>query len=98
MASMIAAGITLALGTVALLALGILYGAFVVWVLWGWFMVPLGLPQITIAWAVGIALMGAVLQATPPPANEDDRRMHAITGLLKPVFALAIGWVAKQFM
>jgi hypothetical protein len=89
----------LLLGAVGMIVLLTLYGALVLWVLWGWFIVPLGAPQIGIAWAIGIALVANLLAPTPAPAaSEKDAKQHVTTSLLKPAVALAIGWVAKQFM
>lgn len=73
---------------------------FVLKVLWAWFLLPLGLPAIGMAHAVGIsALVGLLAHQAPPDLNDDDR-LHKVFqwAVCGPIAALALGWIAKQFM
>ena len=47
-------------------------GAWVFSVLWGWFISPLGLPKLTLFWAMGILATTelALLLGSPSPARE----------------------------
>lgn len=83
-------------GLVVLLAV---YNGIILHMLWGWFLVPLGVPQIGVAWAIGISALAGLLTPTiPPPESSDDGWTHMGNILLKPLLALVIGFVAKSFM
>lgn len=86
------------LGAMAFVGAVAIYGGFVLYILWGWFVVPLGVPPIGIAWAIGISAVSALLVPTPPSPTEDQRTEHLAGVLAKPLIALAIGWVAKSAM
>jgi hypothetical protein len=89
-----------------LLGIGLMFwAAFVSVRLWGWFIVPLGVPPINVWWAVGIGLVGAVLAnegASRPTVlatirGEDDDEEDVQVIFIKAIavlFALGIGWVA----
>ncbi len=85
---------------VPVLALVAIYGGFVLYVLWGWFIVPLGVPQIGIAWAIGISTVFHLIAPSQPLPKTDDEHVwqNVAYVLLKPFIALAIGWTAKSFM
>ena len=70
---------------------------FVLSVLWGWFAVPLGVPAIGIAGAIGIALLVGMLSHQ---AGKDDREIEEIIGasLGGPILVLIIGAIVKLFM
>jgi hypothetical protein len=86
------------IGVVGLMTILAIYGGVVFWLMWGWFMVPLGLPQIGIAWAIGLSTIVVLVTPTVPNAPQGERTEHLTNVLGKPAFALLIGWVAKQFM
>lgn len=67
-------------------------------VLWGWFLVPFGLPPIGLAWAVGLGCVSGMLVPTPPPVSKDDAFNHQVSIFLKPIVVLCVGFVAKSFM
>lgn len=69
-------------------------------ILWGWFFVPvLGLPPIGITQAIGIAMVTAFLTHQYDAGNEKQDQSKVWTYMLvRPLVALAIGWVVKQFM
>jgi hypothetical protein len=78
-----------------------LLGAFTTMTLWMWFGVPLGLPQIGMAHAVGISLLVSNFKTLP---NINEKKPDESFGevILKTIvanlFFLAFGWVVLQFM
>jgi hypothetical protein len=82
---------------IALIGLLVIQQAWAISVLWGWFLVPLGLPAIGIATAIGIsAILSALHQSRKSPGDEGWKSVGKAA--LKPWFLLAIGWIAKQFL
>jgi|SRR5690606_6413695 len=76
-----------------------LFTGFTVSVLWGWFIVPLGVAQIGFAHAYGISLMGSVLMSTRGLNNNDEGGwMTVAAGILINLLALLFGWIAVGFM
>lgn len=66
-------------------------------ILWGWFIVPLGLPPIGIAIAIGLSLTLSVLV----PANRskgEDITQEILAAFITPLIALCFGWVVHQFV
>jgi len=76
-----------------------LFTGFTISVLWGWFIVPLGVAQIGFAHAYGISLVSSVLLSTRgvDVSGENGWRTAAI-GILINLIALLFGWVAVGFM
>ena len=76
-----------------------LFTGFTVSVLWGWFIVPLGMAQIGFAHAYGISLLGSVLMSTRGlNINGEGGWKTAVVGILINLLALLFGWVAVGFM
>jgi hypothetical protein len=73
---------------------------FVVSIMWGWFMVPLGVPAIGIAHAIGLAGMLGALNIAKSTDKVTGRAMAWIMDMLliRPAILLGIGWITKQFM
>jgi hypothetical protein len=75
------------------------FTGFTVSVLWGWFIVPLGVAQIGFAHAYGISLLGSVLMSTRGlNINGEGGWTTAAVGILINLLALLFGWVAVGFM
>ena len=72
------------------------YHGVALWLLWGWFLVPLGLPPISITWAMGISCTAAMLHGTPAPAPEGKGLTHFQSMLLRPAVAVLFGYAIKQ--
>lgn len=88
------------LGAMAVLAAYSCYVGLMAWTLWGWFVVPFGLPQVTLAWAIGLCVTANLIVNPVPrlkPAAPGPE-MPNKSALTRPVALLAIGYVAKQFM
>ena len=72
-------------------------------VMWGWFLVPLGLPQIGLAMAIGIGAIISLVSHTPVRKSKkgeefSDLAESLINSLLKMAILLAVGWIAHKCM
>lgn len=80
-----------------------LWSAYVLSILWGWFMTPIfGLPSLSIAAAIGVRLVISFTtyqyskrDETTTPSEQLDR---VIFQLVSPALVLLIGYIAKQWM
>lgn len=90
----------LIIGVVAIVALASIWRGFVLSILWGWFAVPLGLPPIGIAWAIGVATVVGMLAGSYSEDKEDkdDGWKKVIVLFVAPLIALGVGWVAHASM
>lgn len=89
-----------------ILLMGVLAGmtvldGLVLKVMWGWFLVPLGLPPIGIAMAIGIGGIISLVSYTPVRKSEKGRELtdlaeSLINSLIKMAILLAVGWIAHQ--
>lgn len=90
---------------VMVVAHSLLYG-YALSVLWGWFMVPLfNAPPLSIAAAIGVATIVTLLtyKMRKEDVTGDDltpRQTGKVMLLLAahPLFALALGWIVKQYV
>lgn len=85
-----------------IVALGIplvLWNAFVLSALWGWFVVPLGVPGINMAHAMGLSLIVGALKGIRSQ-NFDDEGSAKRLGfwLLGTVLSLAMGYFIRQYI
>lgn len=73
---------------------------YVISIMWGWFVVPLGVPAIGIAHAIGLAGMLGALNVAKSSDKVEGRAMAWIMDMLliRPAIILGIGWIVKQFM
>lgn len=93
--------IGIVLGAITALALFAIYNAWVLSILWAWFIVPLGVKSLSIAHAYGLTLVtGLILsnRGIKENKNQDDWISSVITWLLIPLVALFFGWIAVGFM
>ena len=92
-----------------LLAAGIIIGSSVLggWVLsllWAWFLVPMGLPAITIAQAIGVSLVISMLtqQFIPDARTAEQRKAqlwhNVLITILHPFMVLLMGWIVRGFL
>lgn len=90
-------------GIVAVVVIASLMRGWALSVLWGWFLVPLGLPGLNIPTAIGISLVVSFLTHQ---THDDDKertfseRMFRLFGaaILTPLLGVFIGWVVKHFL
>lgn len=79
----------------------VLWQAYVSTILWGWFVVPFGLPILSMAWAVGLSCLLTAMKPNPYVPSKPGIG-EAVFGLLRPILnpavALLIGWIALHWM
>lgn len=82
-----------------LLPLLIPYRAWAIMTLWTWFVVPLGVPELTLKLAAGISLLSANLTYQ---LQFDDSRPSTttvlITQLLHPLLIVGLGYLIQRFI
>lgn len=79
-------------------ALGV-FGAFVIATLWAWYLVPIGLPSISLLTAFGIDLIVTLLTFSVPTGKTDLTNAQLTERLLRwalafPATVLIWGWAA----
>ncbi len=86
----------LAAGMLVSLAL-IVLSALVFRSMWGWFMVPFGLPEVGLAHAMGLHLLVGSLTANLRP---DDRKWGevAVAGFIFRFLVWGLGWIIVSLM
>ena len=72
-------------------------------VLWRWFLLPLGLPELSLPHLYGVAIIVSLLTIeTPKPDSDGDPISAVIAGIFMSLFRLGIvlaaGWVAMSLM
>lgn len=87
----IVAGLALYIGSM-------LYHGFSLMYLWAWFMVPFGLPPITLPWAIGLSVLVASFRGFNA-VNEDESLWFTLFKLYAAVtLFLVLGWFVHGFM
>lgn len=103
----ILAGLIALLGGLLLVA-GMITGAYLIngWAilkLWGWFVVPLGVMPIGLAWAIGIAVLASMFGQTPQVSKKSDKGDEKTSPALailfvRPLLAVFVGWLCHLAM
>jgi len=81
-----------------------LWSGYVLSVLWRWFMVPgLGLPVLTVGYAIGVATVVGYLTKQDIPDKEGESWQEKLgrgiaVAVLKPTCALGFGWIVTFFL
>ena len=93
------------LALVALVVVGSLMNGWALSTLWGWFIVPLfGVPSLTIAQAIGVAITVSTFKTTSiksPDKDEDSFTLFAKSFLLvitTPLMSVGLGRIVLQFV
>ena len=84
----------------ALVLSPILHG-WVLTYLWRWFVVPLGVKELSIAWAIGISVVVSMLTKQWQPEQKDKHpslRSVVVELFLSPFVFLAFGAIVHAFM
>ena len=90
-------------GLLSFVVLSIILRAWVLVVLWGWFLVPLGVFELSITTAIGISIIvGLFTQHLQKDNIEVKHKTGIVEGLLPavlaPLMALFTGWIVTWFM
>lgn len=80
-----------------------LLNAWVLTLLWGWFLVPFGLPSIGVAHAYGLSVLVTFLNYNAKRSYLDSQEdmdwfVFLVLSVVAPLLALLLGWVAQGFM
>lgn len=88
------AGLSVLFGVPALVAAFAVWRGYILSILWGWFLVPLGVSPITIPLAIGFSLIvGYFTNAMSKRKDENDVLDTALELTIAPLLFLAIGWI-----
>ena len=72
---------------------------FVLSYLWTWFLVPFGLPEIGVAWAIGLSMIVAYLTHEGAYTGPADEAWGKFAGsLFSPFLLLLFGYIVHSFM
>jgi hypothetical protein len=90
---------------IVLIAANVCFEGFVASKLWGWFLVPLGLPAILPAQAIGILSLASMVcfridrDRFRMQMDTEAKENYLIQGAYAFTFAMALltGWIAHQF-
>jgi hypothetical protein len=86
------------------LIIGPFWNGFVASILWGWFVVPLGVPTISYLHAVGLGLVVGIYKNAPAAQQQGKKSeidaMGEMLGhaFVTPALMLVIGWFIKLLM
>lgn len=75
-----------------------LWNGYLLSVLWGWFVVPLGVPSIGVAHAIGLALIAGLLKGIRETSEEKGALLRIASWLIGTLLALGIGYIVKGHM
>lgn len=95
--------LTIIFGTIGLLVVATLWRAWVLTVLWSWFLIPLGAPAISITSAIGISLVVGMftshIQTKMETATDTSTLIGKALGTAigGPAVVLLIGWIVTLF-
>lgn len=95
-------GWAVALTLFVVIPLVIAWEGFAIMLLWRWFLVPLGAPEVSLAAAIGIALIVARLTNHGESVTHQQRDGAALRlacfWVTAPAFSIAAGWIVKGFL
>ena len=84
-------------GSIVLLgAAGMVWAGYVASVLWGWFLVPLGVSAITYSQSIGLCCLFKVFMGPQIKGSDKGAKVaEAVMVFLLPLVALFFGWLVK---
>ena len=92
-------------GLILLFVVSAIVKGYVLSLLWAWFVVPLGVPTLTVVQAIGVSLTVGFLTKEWDTSGDDDIGevtegviVLCVYGLGRPVTALAVGYLITCFM
>lgn len=86
------------LGAFGFIAMFMLLRGLLLSLLWGWFVVPFGVPPIGIAWAIGLSVLMAMLTKEPPGDSSKTANEKLGRTIMFLLLSLFVGAVAHLFM
>lgn len=76
----------------------IILSGFIIKIMWGWYMVPLGVPPVTVAHAIGIDILVTYILGSSK-MNLDRTLGEIITDVVgKKLIFLLLAWIVHFFM
>lgn len=79
--------------------LSTMWFGYVLHILWAWFLVPIGLPAVTMVSAIGISItIKMIVAGLPNTKDNPDYQYLVIYSFIYPLMSLALGWIAVQFV
>lgn len=79
--------------------LGVMWKGFVLTKLWGWFIVSrFGLPPLSVAQAIGLAVVVGMFTHIRTKENEDEPWVPYAVMFLGPLISLFMGWIVKFWL
>lgn len=86
--------------------LAVIMNGYAMFVLWGWFVVPLGVAEIGVAHAIGLASIVSYMTHQDQSLLAQDRSKSSFERLAqslalafgKPLVLIAFGWIVASFM
>ena len=79
----------------------LIFSGFTIMTMWEWYFVPLGLPEITIAHAIGIDILVTYLTTTDTKydtGNKNDNLKRLVYIASYSLSILLMGWICHFFM
>jgi hypothetical protein len=73
------------------------FDGYVVWKLWGWFVVPLGVPSLAWRQAVGLSTLCGLLTHQYRKPSDNEWAALIAHGVVAPLTALSIGYLVSGF-
>jgi len=84
--------------------LSLWWAAFVLTILWGWFIVPFfDMNKLPVAYAMGLCVISMLMFSKIPKIDENTDTFDLYFNMIfsnafKPLFALFIGWITTWFI
>lgn len=77
-----------------------IYEAYSLTLLWSWFVVPFGITDITVPWAIGLCCLISLLKGVSHLNNDENRNSWplAAKSIVLVTLVLVIGAIAHKFM
>lgn len=85
-------------GIVAAVVAAVVLNGYVFSWLWLWFAVPLGLPPIGVALAIGICMLLRNPVSDMKTEDETDWTAALTKTFGEPLFTFGVGWIVHQFV
>lgn len=95
--------LNLIVGLISLVVISVVLRAWVLTVLWGWFLVPVGVFELSITTAIGVSIIvNLFTQHLAKDSSDEDGKQGMINGMIQavvgPLIALLLGWIVTWFM